>query len=88
MNEEEFDEWTKTNPKKKRTVAQQIAWQRVEASKGSLKNYKEVVDRTEGKAVQYIDATTGGEALNQISNETLEEMDRMHALQNNPITEE
>lgn len=57
---EEFD---KFEPK---TKAQKIAYTRIkEADKDTgLGETKEITDRTEGKAPQNIDVTTGGEKLN------------------------
>ena len=49
------------------TVAQQIAKTRLQASvdkKFGLPDSKEITDRTEGKAPQSIDVTTGGDKLN------------------------
>jgi hypothetical protein len=50
-------------PKKDRTVAMDIAYARVLASRKSLPDVKEITDRTEGKAPQSIDLTTGGEPM-------------------------
>lgn len=50
-------------PDKERTVAMDIAYSRVLASRKSLMDTKEITDRTEGKAQQYIDMTTGGEPM-------------------------
>jgi hypothetical protein len=50
-------------PNKDKTVAMEIAYQRVLASKKSLADVKEITDRTEGKAPQNIDLTSGGEQI-------------------------
>lgn len=57
------DELVKFKPE---TVAQMIAFKRIkEANKDNgLPDTREITDRTEGKAPQAIDITTGGEKLN------------------------
>ena len=59
MTEEELDEWKKNNPRGKRTVAQTLALKRVEVARDELADYKEVIDRTEGKAPQTINVESG-----------------------------
>lgn len=52
---------------KPETVAQEIALTRIRAARNEkfgLHDTKEITDRTEGKAPQSIDLTTGGEKLN------------------------
>ena len=51
-------------PKKEKTVAMLIAYGRVVASFKSLPDAKEIADRTEGKAKESVDLTSGGEKLN------------------------
>jgi len=51
-------------PENERTVAMDIAYSQVLASRKSLPHTKEITDRTEGKAQQQIDLTTGGDKLN------------------------
>jgi hypothetical protein len=63
LTELEFLKWSDENPPEKRTVAQAIAWSRVAKAKKELPDYKEVVDRTEGKAMQYSDITTDGKQI-------------------------
>lgn len=46
------------------TVAMDLAYRRVVAAQKSLPDVKEITDRTEGKAPQSIDVTTGGDKLN------------------------
>lgn len=50
-------------PTKDRTVAMDIAYAQVIQSQKSLLHAKEVTDRTEGKAQQFVDMTTGGEPM-------------------------
>ena len=50
----ELLEWEKTIPKEERTAAMDIAYAQVIASRRSLPHVKEITDRTEGKAPQYI----------------------------------
>lgn len=50
-------------PESERTVAMDIAYQRVVASRKSLPDVKEITDRTEGKAPQSIDMTTNGKDI-------------------------
>jgi len=50
-------------PEGERTVAMDIAYAQVIQSQKSLLHAKEVTDRTEGKAQQFIDMTTGGEPM-------------------------
>ena len=57
MSEEEFAEYVPQNK------AQRIAYNRIKASEDSLNDTKEITDRTEGKAQQIVDVTTGGEAI-------------------------
>ena len=57
MSEEEFAEYVP------QTKAQRIAYNRIKASEDSLNDTKEITDRTEGKAQQMVDVTTGGEAI-------------------------
>lgn len=57
----EFEGWVKDNPESERTMAQEIAYQAVLEAKDSLAYLKEITDRTEGKAPQFIDLTNKGE---------------------------
>lgn len=63
MTPEELKAFANT-PDNERTVAMDIAYSRVLASRKSLMDTKEITDRTEGKAPQSIDVTTGGDKLN------------------------
>lgn len=61
LSPEELDKF------KSATVAQEIALARVKAARSDklgLPDTREITDRTEGKAPQAIDITTGGEKLN------------------------
>ncbi len=65
MTPEEIDQWALTL-KKDRTVAMDIAYKRIVAAKSSLPDVKEITDRTEGKAQQAVDVTSGGEKLSTL----------------------
>lgn len=60
MTEMEFVAWAKENPPEKRTVAQVLAYERVSKARKELADYKEVTDRTEGKARQPVEAELSG----------------------------
>lgn len=62
MSPEELKAFAKV-PDKERTVAMDIAYSQVLASRKSLPHTKEITDRTEGKAPQSMDITSGGEKL-------------------------
>jgi hypothetical protein len=66
MSEEEFNKWLEKNPPNKRTVAQILAYERIQKARKDLVNYKEVTDRAEGKARQYTDINMQGEKINTI----------------------
>jgi hypothetical protein len=53
MNPDELEAWAKT-PKSEKTVAMMLAYERVVAAKKSLPDVREITDRTEGKAPQFI----------------------------------
>lgn len=57
MTPEQLKDYSKT-PDNERTVAMDIAYSRVLASRKSLMDTKEITDRTEGKAPQAIDLTS------------------------------
>lgn len=63
MTTEELKAWDKSTPENERTVAMDIAYAQIVQSRKSLPHAKEVTDRTEGKAPQAIDITTGGEQI-------------------------
>lgn len=65
MTMEELLAWAKANAETM-TVAQRIAYNTLLRSQKSLMDVKEVTDRTEGKAAQSIDLTTGGEQIQTI----------------------
>ncbi len=62
MSEQEFREFAKT-PKNTMTMAERLAYTRVAAADKSLPDFKEIADRTEGKAPQGIDITSNGETI-------------------------
>lgn len=63
MTVKEFLAWEKENPESQRTVAASIAYARVMGARTDLAEFKEVADRTEGKAVQHQDITSKGEKI-------------------------
>lgn len=63
MTTAELKEYS-SKPDTERTVVEDLAYSRVIAAKKSLPDVKEISDRTEGKAPQSIDVTSGGEKLN------------------------
>jgi len=71
MTAHQFEWWRNSHPKKKRTVAQEIAYQAVRMARIDLPYLKEVTDRTEGKAAQSMDLTSGGESLNRFNDDQI-----------------
>lgn len=67
MTPSELKEYANT-PDDQRTVAQDLAYKRVIAAQKSLPDMKEITDRTEGKAAQSMDLTTGGDKINSLNN--------------------
>ena len=63
MTADEFESWLENNPEKERTVAQELAYQAIVEAKEDLSYLKEVTDRTEGRASQSVDVTSGGEPI-------------------------
>jgi len=63
MNIEEFKRWLIENPEGKRTMAQELAYQAIVKARTDLPYLKEVTDRTEGRAAQSIDMTSGGKPI-------------------------
>lgn len=76
MTANEFDEWKAKNPKKNRTIAQEIAYQAVQQARSDLQYLKELTDRTEGKAPQSIDLTNKGERFSLFDDEQAEKIAR------------
>ncbi len=60
---EQLEQWIDQNPKSIRTVAQDLAYKALVKAQKELPYLKEVTDRSEGKAPQSIDFTSGGEPL-------------------------
>lgn len=60
---QDFKAYERTKPEDERTVAESIAYARVAKSRNNLVEFKEVADRTEGKASQSIDMTTNGKEI-------------------------
>ena len=63
MTVDEFKRWMKDYPEKERTIAQELAYQSVLKARKDLAYLKEVTDRTEGRASQSIDMTSGGKPI-------------------------
>ena len=59
MTTSEFKQWEKNTPEKDRTVAASLAFVRVHNARTELNEFKEVADRTEGKAPQTMIHTGG-----------------------------
>lgn len=53
MSPAELKEWAKT-PDDQRTVAMDLAFERIKAARSSIADVKEITDRIEGKAPQFI----------------------------------
>lgn len=87
LSEEQFLAWEKENPPSKRTVAQALAFARVMKARKELPDYKEVVDRTEGKPMQYSEINANVKTGDILSDETMAELDKMYA-KNNPTNKE
>lgn len=62
-----FEQWLLDNPEDKRTMAQELAYQALLKAKDELNYLKEVTDRSEGKAPQAIDMTTGGDKIQPVT---------------------
>ena len=54
MSQDEFLSWDEKTPDKEKTVASALAYARVFAARTSLKDFREIADRSEGKAPQTI----------------------------------
>lgn len=67
MSVQELEDWAKKTKKDGRTVAEDLAYKRIIAAQKSLKDMREITDRTDGKAPQSIDLTSGGGALAPIA---------------------
>lgn len=67
----EFKEWRRRYPENVRTMAQEIAFRMIWGALQDLKKVVEITDRTSGKAPQSMDFTTGGESLNQFTDEQI-----------------
>jgi len=55
----EFKNWQVENPEDNRTVASNLAFQRIANALGNLKEFQEVADRTEGRSTQPIKHSGG-----------------------------
>lgn len=61
MSQTQLEEWDKNTPPESRLTAEALAYNRVVEAKDSLPDIKEITDRTEGKAVQSVEANINGE---------------------------
>lgn len=66
MPAEQFIAYADVIKSKKCTMVEMAAWTRVKDMHKSLPDIKEITDRTEGKAQQAMDLTSGGEALQPV----------------------
>lgn len=71
MSVKEFKTWEKDNPEDERTVASSLAYSRIAKSRENLWEFKEVADRTEGKATQPLDVTSNGESISNFNDEQI-----------------
>lgn len=85
LTEDEFALWAEQYPPNVRTMAQTLAFNRVAEARGDLPNYKEVVDRTEGKPMQYSEVNANVETKS-ITPELLSELDAMYEKNNKSNT--
>ncbi len=60
MNVTEFLAWPTKTPEAERTMAEELAWKRVFESRKSLKDFKEIANRTEGMPKQSIEGKFDG----------------------------
>jgi len=52
INEEEYKQWLIDNPEEKRTFACRLSMERFKKAGDDLKEFQEIADRSEGRAVQ------------------------------------
>lgn len=66
MTKEEFENWKKNQPPGSIKIAAEIAWERVKNAKKKLPDFREVVDRAEGRPVDVskIDLTSDNKPIN------------------------
>lgn len=79
MSVEDFKKWGQEVPQSERTMAEEIAYARVNEARGSakrgLKTTIEITDRTEGKATQYIESRA--EITNPYDDLTTEQLEAL-----------
>lgn len=85
MTNAEFIKYPKTRNEDDMYVAEVIAYERVLNSRKNLKEYKDLADRTEGRAVQSLDLTTKGEKLTGIQVEIITNRDEVKTESNDSI---
>lgn len=71
MTNEEFINYAKVRGQSQMFVAELIAYERVLNARNNLKEYKDLADRTEGRAVQSIDLTSKGEKITAVQVEII-----------------
>jgi len=65
MTVDEFKKWHELTKDSQRSVASALAFARVLNARRDLAEFKEVMDRTEGKSIQFVDHSTKGEKLGE-----------------------
>lgn len=66
MTVKDFLNWLKDNPESERSVASELAYTRVFNARTDLPEFKEVADRTEGKASQPIEFDSNGDKIAEL----------------------
>ena len=83
MTVDELRDWNKNTPNSERTVAEDLAFARVFKAQKELSEFKEVADRTEGKAVQKIEHDGGIDTGMTVLANTIQELIKLDEPDNN-----